>query len=107
MKRITTGEVKKAYKAIGAKPVRGTFGSQQRCCPQLAMGFVQHGNNRSKAINWAGRVYGEAYAKGFRNGYDNRQPDGKTNKRYYLGYLDGRRVARALGYTVRPLKKAA
>ena len=103
--RIKTKEVRAAYKTIGFKPTRGQwFDGDDKCCPQVAI--TKAGGGR-RTDTYVDRKYGARYAEGFRHGYDGAPRSRTGNERYQLGFLDGRRVARALGYTVKPLKKAS
>ena len=104
MRRITAAEVHKAYKKTGRKPVRGYWTNGNSCCPQWALATSR---GTSDPSGWADRVYGAEYAEGFRQGFDGTLAVPNRKGRHYLGFLDGRRIARALGYTTKPFKVAS
>lgn len=77
---ITPEMVVAAYKKLGAKLGRRSFGSPQHCCGLAALGFSL-GLSIDEIVPWANKTYGD-YWGGFVRGFDGLS-DGKT------GYKDG------------------
>ncbi|WP_308636121.1 hypothetical protein [Paenibacillus silvisoli] len=94
MKRITVEMVKEAYSRTGLKPHQGDFyyldGLTQCACGLGVLYTAEKGiKDRWCANRSAINKFGEEYATGFVNGFD--QEGSKSNEETYLiGYEDGR-----------------
>lgn len=68
MTRIMPNEVVAAYRTLGAKVIRGSFGNAGACC---AMGAIAYEDGASDAIDWLDhKGFPMAYRESFGRGFD-------------------------------------
>lgn len=104
-KRITVEAAREAYEATGMEPKRGVYfyirDEIVKCCPESAVyihttGADPRDDSVIDVIDWEKEVYGDYYAAGFRQGFDDGRLLNPESDDYSCGHSDGQAVAAAL-----------